>query len=228
MAGALAFASSAEVMRDLVTRTPLFLAKLDAANLRARGVRSVPEYLEAYERALLEPTPEERARLAAAAAEARRRCAAAGLTHLLEVDWRVALCAASLENGYPHTVGGTVVLPRTALQRELDSLVRLLVHEITHVHQRRFPVKAAAQARALGFAPVARLRDLRETVRANPDTDGTVYERAGVQVHPILRPGATSLDQVDLCPRASYPGLERAHNPEHVFEIVAEAYAAAV
>ena len=209
-------------MRGLVSQTPFFIEKLDAANLRARGVGSCGEYLEKYERSLRAFTSCERSRVSRMCEVAKNRCRASGLVHLLDVNWRFAKCANTLENGYPHTVGGIVVLPEHVMRYGDDRMVRLMVHEITHVHQRAYPDFSARQVRELGFEPVRRWESHRESLRANPDTNNMIYAMDRDECNPVLHHDATSLAEVTLGPESGYAGLGHIKNPEHPFEIIAE------
>ena len=214
------FPPSADVMRALVTQTPFFIEKLDSANLRARGVFSRGEYLEKYEGSLREFTPLEKKRVARICELSKNRCRRAGLTHLLDVNWKFAKCDDQLENGYPHTIGGIVVLPQHTMRYGDVSLIKLFVHEITHVHQRAYPEFTSLQVKALGFSPVRKWSAHREYLRANPDTDNIIYARDRTECNPVLHHDAVSLSEVSSC--APYPGLEHIRNPEHPYEILAE------
>lgn len=215
-------------MKALVTKTPFFIEKLDEANLRARGVRSHGEYFERYEEFVVEFSSKEKVRIERLVVIAKHKCRRAGMSHLLDVNWRFAKCDDRLENGYPHTIGGIIMLPKKVLVYDDARLIKLLVHEVTHVHQRAYPEFASRQARALGFVPVRTWENHRESLRANPDTNNMVYSRDGAECNPVLHQDARSLSEVSLKPYRAYPGFARIHNPEHVFEIVAELNANAV
>ena len=216
------FPHNRDVMRSLVAQTPFFIEKLNDANLRARGVWSLAEYLERYERLLMDFTPSEKNRIVHMCDIARSRCRTAGLMHLLDVNWRFAKCSNHLENGYPHTVGGVIILPEHAMRYGDDRLVRLIVHEVTHVHQRTYPDFASRQVFSLGFEPVRTWANHRESLRANPDTNNLIYAMDRVEVNPILHRDARSLTECHLGPCTGYPGLGHVRNPEHPFEIIAE------
>lgn len=222
------FADSSEVMRALATQTPFFIRKLNHANLRARGVHSLHEYMERYESLLAEFTFGEKVRISRMCEAAMRRCRNAGLFHLFDVNWRFAKCSDALENGYPHTVGGIVVLPEHVMRYGDDRMVRLIVHEVTHVHQRAYPAFVARHVRAMGFEPARRWESHRESLRANPDTDDTIYAMDRDEANPVLHRDAESLADVSLAPCTAYKGLDHIRNPEHPFEIIAELNALAV
>lgn len=218
--------SPEEAARDLELATPLFLAKLDAANLRARGCETLAQYLRQYRAAIGRATPDEHARVAAAAARVRRACRReAALAHLARVPWRFAKSLGDgAEGGMPHTVGAVVVLPERALREGFAGLDALIVHELCHIFQRREPALARQQATALGFLPRGAFarHGLSGRLRANPDTDLTVYSLHGQEVNAVLRPHARSLSDTE--PRARYADQRFAlcNNHEHPFEILAE------
>lgn len=223
------FATPEDVMKAIVTKTPFFIEKLDEANLRARGVRSHGEYFERYEEFVLEFTRTEKSRIHRLALIAKYKCRRQGMSHLLDVNWWFAKCDDRLENGYPHTIGGIIVLPKRVMQYDDSRLIKLMVHEATHVHQRAYPEFAARQVRALGFVPVRTWENHRESLRANPDTNNMIYANAdGMECNPVLHQDARSLSEVSLKPYRTYPGFTHIQNPEHVFEIIAELNANAV
>jgi hypothetical protein len=216
------FPDKRDVMRSLVTQTPFFLEKLNDANLRARGVWTLAEYFDRYDGLLMEFTEQEKLRIAHVCEIARSRCRSAGFTHLFDVNWNFAKCSNRLENGYPHTIGGVIVIPEHALRYGEDRLARLIVHEVTHVHQRAYPNFASRQVRTLGFEPVRRWASHRESLRANPDTNNMIYALDRHEANPILHRDARSLAEVYLGPCKGYPGFSHVRNPEHPFEIIAE------
>lgn len=87
---------------------------------------------------------------------------------------------AGAENGWAHTVGNTIVIPESRRGSSTASVASLLVHEATHVHQRRFPDDARKAAERMGYDVVAPMASgLLGEPRANPDTDGKVYIKKG-------------------------------------------------
>lgn len=216
------FPDKNEVLTELVTRTPMFIEKLDGPNLKARGVRTHGEYIMRYENSLLKPSAQDRTKLNAVSARTRKECAVVGLHHLVEVPWRFAICEDTLEGGMPHTIGSVIVLPERVMKRRERELGELLVHEATHLHQRAFPDHASKTVSRLGFEPVRRLSSHREILRANPDTNNMIYALGRMEVNPVLHQGAETLFEYTLSPHQRYPGFASVRNHEHPFEIVAE------
>lgn len=206
----------------------MFICKLNDSNLKARGCQSIVEYFERYSQLLLYFSTNERRRIRRLCDAARRKCVERRMGFLLNVEWKFCKCDNMLEDGYPHTVGDTVVLPEHVLQYTDDGLTQLIVHEITHVFQRELPAYAAEEVRNLGFLPVRRWGEHRESLRANPDTDDLIYAFNDIECNPVLRQGATSLSEICLLPNFQYPGFGHIRNPEHPFEILAETNASKI
>lgn len=217
-----------EVQNCLMSRTPFFICKLNDTNLKARGCLSVLEYFQNYSGMIRQFSTAEKRRIYRICESARRRCLDNKLRHLLRVNWKFCKCDNMLEDGYPHTVGDIVMLPEHVLGYADEGLLRLIVHEITHVFQRELPLYAAEEVHGLGFVPVRRWGEHRDSLRANPDTDDLIYALKDIECNPVLRQGATSLSEICLLPHFEYPGFEHIRNPEHPFEIIAEMNASKV
>lgn len=206
-------------------------------NLTARGASSAREYAEQYRRGLIawESVSEDAKRNAhEAVAEAKRACAAADYRGLARMPWRICPSDATVENGYPHTVGDVMIIPLERIRRGGESLAKLLVHEAVHVAQRRDPEGAYGLVvdkwgfRALSRDETARVTQLGEA-RVNPDTDGRIY-RLGTEIcHPVFTEDPESLADIELRPSAGHARFRgAAQNHEHPFEIMAETVAESV
>ena len=97
------------------------------------------------------------------------------------VPWKIAILDERAENGWPHTHGDVICIPRTF--RSLKNLVQTLVHERVHLIQRKRPDLfrdlIAIKAWGMMAIPVAALEpaDALPFRRSNPDLDGNLYMR---------------------------------------------------
>ena len=217
--------------------TPGFLSRMGPKNLRARGAATVEDYVRIYRAGVLDwsEVPHASGRALSVAVEAKAACRSAGMPGLAGMPWRLACSARgrTVENGYAHTVGDVVVLPLEQIEKlSRRDLISLMIHESVHVAQRMDPERARLTvARMWGFVPASPDTLLRlrvPEVRANPDTDAEIYERAGVVCQPVFTPDPRSLADIRLMPHQKHAGLEWVHNPEHPFEVMAEYVADAV
>lgn len=174
------------------------------------------------------------------------------------VPWRVAVLEDRAEDGWPHTHGDVVCLPRRLLRAHDRALVETLVHERVHVLQRARPdVAAAVVVGEWGLVPHDRATVLlqnpgvAERVRSNPDLDDKLYSFPGDDVVPLsvfvegeaqaavggLRAARVALIPVApagagaaLLPLASAgaSGRRREHAYEHPFEAMAYTMASAI
>nr|WRJ69989.1 hypothetical protein TetV2_00544 [Oceanusvirus sp.] len=214
-----------------------FIDALGRKNLRARAAETREEYKELYKSGLADwyAVPVElRQRLVGITGVAKRRLKEAGYHSLADMEWRYACSVGrKTENGWPHTTGDVIVMPLTALDRRGDEdLIRLVVHEAVHVAQRKDPVGTEGLVRGLGFARATasaerKIASLGES-RANPDTDGVLYERDETICHPVFHGNVSNLSDIRYLPDQVHDGLEWVDNPEHPYEIMAELVADAV
>lgn len=212
--------------------------RMGPKNLLARRAADAAAYKEQYGRGMLDwgaVSPGVAAGVVDAARAAKRACAEAGYAALARMPWRIALSGdASVENGYPHTVGDFMVIPLRAITSgAFGDLGQLLVHEAVHVAQRRDP--EGAYRLVVGEWGFERVTDAAAVdglgeARVNPDTDGLVYGLEGKLCHPVFsKASPSSLADVSLRPDGAYPRFEGlARNHEHPFEIMAELIASSV
>lgn len=97
-----------------------------------------------------------------------------------KMPWKIGcIVSEDFENGLPHTIDDTIVLTWTLVdQIELPDLIKLLIHEQTHVFQRKFPKYVRNFMRQYGYRRIKK-HTKHDRIRANPDTDGYIYERKG-------------------------------------------------
>lgn len=208
-------------------------------NLKARGVTSAKEYVEKYSLGLVDwqrVSPDAMRRVHSATVRAKRACMNAGYVALSRMRWRFCLCDASVENGYPHTIGDVIIIPLLKVQRRLSDgdLEKLFVHEAVHVAQRRDPEGAYDLVigewgfRELTIEEAERVYGLGEA-RVNPDTDQKIYRLGSDICHPVFVSDPESLADIELLPSPSHPIFSRSvRNHEHPFEIMAETVANSV
>lgn len=97
-----------------------------------------------------------------------------------EIEWIFGMFQGrAYEFGYPHTIGEVILLPTHALDRGDQRLVRLLLHEKTHLYQKRFPEEIQLYLHHLRFRPVQTRTIDTTDIRPNPDTDNWIYEQEG-------------------------------------------------
>jgi hypothetical protein len=210
------------------------LERMGPKNLKARGATSARGYAEQYRRGLIaweSVSEEEKASAREAVAEAKKACAAAEYFGLARMPWRICPSDATVENGYPHTVGDVLIIPLERIRRGGESLAKLLVHEAVHVAQRRDPEGAYGLVvdkwgfRALTRDETSRVAQLGEA-RVNPDTDGRVYRLGNEICYPVFTNDPESLADIELRPSAGHARFRGvAQNHEHPFEIMAETIA---
>ncbi len=155
----------------------VYLARMTSHDIHVHGpsLEDAQDVRRYYLGHLQQPTPEERAVHARVLSECRQVFKESGCHLLASVTPDVMMFTAP--HYFPHTIGDTVVLPRTA-SSALSTVT--MCHEIIHVFQRSYPVNTHHIVEGvLGYRKVAPSTDvaLRERflLRANPDVDDYFY-----------------------------------------------------
>ena len=163
----------------VLSRNRSYYHSFTELDLMARGVASLDEYLRRIREDIADPSPAEQRLLERNAAEADRRFLrlpeGAGIdgSRAARLPWQLILMKGKrYENGFPHTIpgvhGGYIVLFRGQLRGA--GLLGTMIHEKTHIYQRRYQKEMDALIRR-HFILVGK-----RVGRANPDTDGLVWQ----------------------------------------------------
>ena len=201
----------------LIARQSDFFRRFCPADWHARGVHNLPDYLSRIQTDCL-------GSFSRAQSTKLEKCIARVCrqwnTDPIPLDWfdseRAALMpwnvaavtSDAYENGFPHTLDDTIMMPVDIVDAySCSELCRLLKHEQTHIYQRQFPADVKRFLRQNGFRRWKR-HTRRDGVRANPDTDGWLYERRGERFSFPYRTRVRSLHSVDRVPGRSHPRFE--------------------
>lgn len=167
---------------DVAARTPLMCATS-----------------EGYLSLIRQPSPDDVAYLESAVEKARRairNASPSSLVNYLKIDretskkvvesmrdavpWKIVILDERAENGWPHTHGDIICIPKTF--RSLKNFVQTLVHERVHVIQRRRPdLFSDIAIESWGMSRISfdefEPSDALPFRRSNPDLDGYLYAR---------------------------------------------------
>lgn len=202
-----------------------YFARMSPQDLRARRASSRDEYRQRYMTSFLPFTPEETEHLQTLVNEIAS--IEAPTKRFRTLPWNFAKVPSTIEQGFPHTLGNTIVLSPTFFEGSHEANLQTLLHEKTHIFQRRFPKQTDELIAAWGFAPT----DVRVPSRNNPDVSGAYMKNnlIPVQVYTSDAPVAIS----DSKPKAYDPDTGTFRDiaaldipsyisqPEHPFEIMA-------
>lgn len=166
----------------LLLQNDSFYRHFHKNDLVARRVESVDDYKN---RIIVQcgctPSLYERIRLALAIREADRR-----MSRIREkwfdgekaarLKWKIACTkGVAYENGYPHTIDDTIVISREiVMEYSFTDLVETLMHEKTHIYQKRYREDVERYLSEHQFDVVKR-REKEDNIRSNPDIDEMVY-----------------------------------------------------
>jgi hypothetical protein len=170
-------------LAKLIANNHSYYRRFCAEDWKARGATDLNHYMSQV--LVASPTAAQRRRLTAAAKQVRADLAD------FHTDWfdgkvftklpfRIGtFVGKTFENGLPHTIDDTILFDLNELDGMSDrAIVRMLKHEQVHVFQRKFPKYARNYLRSHNFRRVKK-HTSRDGIRANPDTDGVIYERYG-------------------------------------------------
>lgn len=102
---------------------------------------------------------------------------------LYSIPWKLAKIDASLENGFPHTLGDVIILSDAFFSRPIGDMTATLIHEKVHVFQRLYPKETLEIVKSMGFQTYdIDKKTLR--YRSNPDLPHTCY---GTHDGPIVQ-----------------------------------------
>lgn len=111
--------------------------------------------------------------------------------------------AAEIEGNMPHTFGDAVMLPTRYFKRlPFDDQVELLIHEMVHVYQRKFPIEChRLLTSVMGYTVIGTLSTHPDydRVRRNPDLNDVLYaNKRHEYALSIVSPNATSVRDAQL------------------------------
>lgn len=145
---------------------------------------------------------------------------------LSKIKWKIA-CIISYKDEYkyenenPHTIDDTILLPRTELENDDQSLISLLIHEKIHIFQRFYPMYVKKYIKLRQFKKYQKRKVYKKykKIRANPDVDSYIYERFGRIYHAIYRKGATSINDIHIKKlEMEHPYEEMAYRVEEMYK----------
>lgn len=156
-----------------------------ASDWKARGVRNRDEYMQALDVGCFSDIQKQKLRASVKRAIKRVQTFNVEWFHgemVAKMPWKIGcVLSDTYENGLPHTVGDVIVLTADLVdEMSLHNLATLLIHEQTHVLQRLYPKYARNFLKSYQFRRLKR-HTKHDGLRANPDTDGYLYERLGVR-----------------------------------------------
>jgi len=156
-----------------------FFLRMSKPDLHARGLRDMhftSDYKDFYFSNISEPTPEQVSILRILCSQADGLIRDIGFTALLDIPWNFKMIPDDLENGYPHTLGNTIYIPKRLLDsintEKSEEVVQTLIHERIHLFQRSRPNETEILVGLWGFVGSTYVDGLQ---RNNPDLNGINY-----------------------------------------------------
>jgi hypothetical protein len=110
-----------------------------------------------------------------------------------KIPWKIGLIKGNLyENGYPHTRNDVIILSKNTInavnmeEDEIDkNFTQTLIHERIHIYQKMYPKYVKIYLSQNNFKKIKN-RDINDNIRANPDTDLSIYKDGNNIVYKAL------------------------------------------
>lgn len=174
--------------------TSYFFERMNTSDLYARKALTKDHYRHIYKQGLSSFTPIEKAKLKQITQKADQLMKP--LSKMNAIPWRFAKVHKSIENGFPHTLGDTIILA------EIPS-VQTLIHEKIHVFQRFYPLETSKIiSKIIQLEPKDKIEHY-SLARNNPDINSFVYGRDNyviIQTYKSAKPD----DLADSAPMKHY------------------------
>lgn len=151
-----------------------FFARMTQADLYARGQDSITSYKRFYLDNVETFTKKEKYILESLTQEIDL----IPTKHLQTIPWKFVKLSTNIENGYPHTLEDTIMLPHNFFDKSKEAIKTTLLHEKIHVFQRKFPHIIDNLIMQLGFKRINSdivPKDIMNLKRNNPDIEG-IYQ----------------------------------------------------
>ena len=167
---------------DIIILSPFF-RNLTPTDLYARGrASSQEEYAQQYMESKITFSDDEKDILEKCISQANDLLRS--FPKLQLAPWNFAKVKASIENGYPHTIGNTIVLNERVLRYPIKELTKTLIHEKIHVAQRTHPIDFMQLYESIEFKKT-RVASRHTLARANPDIDNFLYTYKSTDTVPM-------------------------------------------
>lgn len=210
---------------DATTATHSYFARFNDMDMHVRNCKSSSHCQKTYLDSLRALTQQEQAILRPHLNHIDQVCKQAGYERLVRIPWTFWVTRDSIEHGYPHTHGDSIVLPESFLNRSLnrkDHQVQFretLLHEKLHVYQRLYPIETHRLiVDGWGFEPIGMTNNKSTPTRQNPDTNEIVYAHHGTPLQATYKTHAHTLEDIDYRHGiAEIPSAQR----DHPFEVMA-------
>jgi hypothetical protein len=164
-------------LRSLLYGNTKYYSTFTRSDMTARRIKSIRDYLSIISKSVSEFTQAQKKILEESASKAdkiltRIRLPGFDGAKAARMRWKIGcISGRKYEGGFPHTVGGTIILPDNVHLHTSRTLVRLLIHEKVHIYQRKYKADIKVYLQSHNFTPLYR----RKNSRANPDLNSIIY-----------------------------------------------------
>jgi hypothetical protein len=173
------FLSAEETSRFLFKDADKYVNNFSDLDLYARKVKTKQEYLELISISGLNFNENQKNKLENASIKAdnflNNYSSYVNGKDIKKYKWIFGLIGNNYEEGMPHTRGNVIFISQNTINNELDSLIRILIHEKIHIYQRNNPNEMEDIIKIMGYK-FSRLKNNIKNIRANPDLNDKIYK----------------------------------------------------
>jgi hypothetical protein len=127
-----------------------------------------------------------------------------------KIPWKIAMFDPVLENGFPHTHGDIIFLPKAFFTKPANPLERIktLIHEKIHVYQRLYPAETNHLIINIQQSSIRQFRQQHSNaalLRSNPDINDIIYDdNAGEEIVSLYTSDQPS-SMIDVIDKKDHP-----------------------
>jgi hypothetical protein len=173
------FLTAEETSRFLFKDADKYVNNFSNLDLYARKVKTKNEYLELISTAGLIFNENQKNKLENASVKAdiflNNYSSYVNGKDIARYKWIFGLIGNNYEEGMSHTRGNIIFISQNTINNDLDSLIRILIHEKIHIYQRNNPNEMENIINNMGYK-FSRLKFNINKIRANPDLNDKIYK----------------------------------------------------
>lgn len=203
-------------------------------DLKVRNIKDIQDYLPIINKSTCEGTSKLKSRIQSAIRKIEQKMRQMESNSILhgivirkwrQLPWKIGFtCDSQYEFGFPHTRNDIIVLNvADALSRSDHKLCKLLIHEKTHVYQKRYKHDMEKYFQSKGLRIVDTKTKEKQYIPANPDINSHVYDdlETKFQYYAKYRKNPTTHHDIRFAknhPKFEHPLEKIAYDMEDVME----------
>lgn len=229
------FLTKKEFTQILLENKDQYYDTFNQNDLKVRNIKAIQDYTPIINKSTCEGTLKLKSRIQSAITKIEqkmRQMESNSILHgivikkWLKLPWKFGFtCDSQYEFGFPHTRNDIIVLNVSDIFSRSDSkLCQLLIHEKTHVYQKRYKADMEKYFQSKGIRIVNRKSKQNKYIPANPDTNSHMYDdfNTNFKYYAKYTKNPTSHHDIQFAknnPKFEHPLEQNAYDMEEVMQI---------